>query len=110
MKPKLQEPVHDTILQEQNSRTNLPACSSGTHNEELYANYCDMEYSNHCLRRDNSIAENYNEYFNVRYDGKNDNVLYQINKFDRSEPISSKTCPELTDNIKCSLAKGFNIQ
>lgn len=50
LKHKVQETVHDTILPQQNSRAKRPASSSGIHDEELYANSSDMEYSNHCLR------------------------------------------------------------
>lgn len=110
LKPKLQEPILDTILHEQNSRTKHPACTNGTNDEELYANYCDMENSNHCLRRDHSLDEDSNEYFNVRYEGKMTRSLDQINTYDRSEPSSLETCPESSDYVNCGLAKGFYIQ
>lgn len=45
-------------------------CLDGIYDEELYVNNCDMEFFNCCLRWDNLIDEDFNEYFDVRYDGK----------------------------------------
>lgn len=109
-KPTLTEPVHDIVLDQQNSRVKPPARSGGIHEEELYANNCDMEFSNRCLRRDNSIDEDSNEYFDVRYDGKMTMYFDQINNSDRPEPSSSETFPDLTDYINCGLTKGYNVQ
>lgn len=69
-----------------------------------------MDFSNRCLRRDNSIDEDSNEYFDVRYDGKMTMYFDQINNSDRSEPSSFETFPDLTDYINCGLAKGYNVQ
>lgn len=109
-KPTLTESVHDIVWDQQNSSVKPPACSDEIHDEELYANNCDMEFSNRCLRRDNSIDEDSNEYFDVRYDGKMTMYFDQINNSDRSEPSSSETFPDLTDYINCGIAKGYNVQ
>lgn len=109
-KPTLTESVHDIVWEQQNSSVKPPACSDGIHDEELYANNCDMEFSNRCLKRDNSIDEDSNEYFDVRYDGKMTMYFDQINNSDRSEPSSSETFPDLTDYINCGIAKGYNVQ
>lgn len=109
-KPTLTESVHDIVWDQQNSSVKPPACSDGIHDEELYANNCDMEFSNRCLRRDNSIDVDSNEYFDVRYDGKMTMYFDQINNSDRSEPSSSETFPDLTDYINCGIAKGYNVQ